>query len=266
MKPKKEKDAVTPLTPFRPKMRVSLLDQNLVKLDDRLVAMDSELSIGPKDKHQGPISLEITLRDKEDVSAFKTYLDKLVGDLPISERKVYKAKEKTVSLLGDEPLRELIRDTKLKCKTLDDLVKYYREKSFVFVTHEFLEDMGIKVNLKDIDKGKQYLIRKIKEAKDPKNDKYDPQMIVAVRFMGKKTKWAKVYLYGEFDQAIEIDWAKKSDINFKKLNLTKFPPYMIKEERERYRLEERKYKLNPELEKSKFWTRWHPAVEEFNKV
>lgn len=260
-----KKDTVKPIEAFKPKMRVSLLEKNLVKIADRLVSMDIELASGPKEKHNGPISLELTLRDKEDVESFKAYLGRLVGDLPLPEKKVYKSGKKAISLLDEEPLKELLKDMEKKCKTLDEMVKYLRDKGFVFVTREFIADMEIPANIKDVHNDCQFLIRKIKEAKNPVNDKYDPQLIIGVKFAPKKKPSARVYLYNEYEKTIALEWQEKSDINFKKIKLTKFPPYMIKEERERYRLEERKYQLNPELERSKFWNRWVNAVEDFNK-
>lgn len=254
---------------FRPKMRVSLLDKNLVKVEDRLVTMDIELNSGPKEKHKGPICVELTLRDQDDVSRFKEYLDRLVGDLPIPEKKVYKSGKKAATLLDEEPLKDFLKQVEKKCTTLDALIKYLREKGFIFVTHQFLLDMpdltisGIKI--KDAHNQHQFLIRRIKEAKNPMNDKFDPQLIFGVKFAPEKKKWAKVYLYNDFLKSLEIDWEKKSDINFKKIKLTKFPPYMTREERDKYRVEERKYQLNPELEKSKFWIRWNEPVEAYNK-
>lgn len=261
MKEKKEK----PQEVMKTKMRVSLLDKNLVKMEDRLVDQDTEFRLGAKLKHKGPVCLEVTLRDKQDVDDCIKYLGQLLGDLPLAERKVYKAAKKSVGILDAEPIKELLKDIERKCETLDQLIKYLREKGFKFVTSEFISDKGLPVTIKDNHKDYQFMIRCIKEAKDPKNDKFDPQLILGMKFMGEKKKGAKVYLYNKFEKTLEIDWEKKSDINFKKIQLTKFPPYMIMEEREKYRAEERKYQLNPDLERSKFWLRWNPAVEEYNK-
>lgn len=246
------------------KMRISPLDKRLVKLDDRLVMMDPELVNGPKEKHKGPVTLEVTLRDQDDIMLFKAYLDRLLGDLPLPEKKVYKTGKKAVSLLDEEPLRDLLKDMERKCKTMDAMIKYLRDKGFVFVTLEFLKDMDIPIKHRPGHVEYQFLVRKIKEAKNPVNDKYDPQLVIGVQFAPVKKKGAKVYLYNEFDKTIELEWEKKSDINFKKIKLTRFPPYMTRDEREKYRLEERKYQLNPELEKSKFWNRWNEPVEKYN--
>ena len=262
---KKVKDKPKQVAAFKPKMRVSLLDENLVKVSDRLVSMDTELVNGPIEKHKGPITLEFTLRDQSAVSALGIYLDKLIGDLPLPEKKVYKASKKVSTLLDEEPLKEFIKDIKIKIKNIDSLITYLRDKGFVFVTGQFLEDFGIPFNKHKADTEKQFMVRRLKEAKDPKNDKYDPQLIFSLRFMGIKKGGVRIYLYGEQHERLELEWLEKSDFNFKKVKLTKFPPYMIKEEREKYRFEERKYKANPELERSKFWNRWHDVVVSFNK-
>lgn len=246
-------------------MRIAFLNKDLVKQQDRLVDMDIEFLSGPKEKHKGPIMLEATLRDKDDVEKFKLYLDKLTGDLPLAERKVYKSSTKNILLLPDEPLKDLIKEVEKKCKSIDEAIAYLRQRGFVFVTSQFIEDKGIGTIIKEHHKDYQFMIRLVKQAKDPKNDKYDPQLILGMKFLDGKKNGIKVYLYGKFENTLISDWAKKSDINFKKIKLTKFPHYMNKEERERYRMEERKYELNPELEKSKFWLRWAPAVKEANK-
>lgn len=247
------------------KMRVQTLDNEGRTLSDRLVDQTSEFTLGPKEKHKGAIKLELTLRDESDIKSFNDYLDKLRSDLPLPEKKVYKTGKKAISLLDDEPLRDMLKEAERKCKNLDELIKYLRERNFQFVTDQWLGDKEFKVSIKENHKDWQFMIRCIKEAKNPLSSKYDPQLIIAFKYIPKKEAGAKVYMYDKFLKTIKIDWAEKSDLNFKKLKLTKFPPYMIQEERNRYRLEEAKYKANPELPKSKFWTRWNPAVEEANK-
>ncbi len=250
---------------MKSKMRIQTLDQEGRTLTDRLVDQTSEFTLGPKEKHKGAIKLEVVLRTPDDIKGFNDYMDKLKNDLPLPEKKVYKTGKKAISLLDEEPLRDMLKEAERKCKTLDDLVKYLRERNFQFVTHQFIEDRDLKIEIKPNHNDWQFMIRVIKEAKNPLNNKYDPQLIVAFKYMGKKLPGAKVYMYNKFLKTIEIDWAAKSDINFKKMKLKKFPPYMIQEERDRYRLEEAKYKANPEAVKSKFWERWNGPVEGFNK-
>ena len=62
---------------FKPKMRITLLNDNGTPISDRLVDSSVELSTGAKVKHPGPIRVEITLQHKQDIDLFKTYLDQL---------------------------------------------------------------------------------------------------------------------------------------------------------------------------------------------
>lgn len=250
---------------MKTKMRIKLLDKNLIVSSDRLVDQDIEFKTGSLVKHKGPIGIEVTLRNKGDIESLKTYMEQLAGELPIAERKVYKTGKKASSSLLDEGhLEDMLKEMERKCKSLDDMVKYLRERNFKFVTSQFIQDKGFKTIIRGSHLDKQFMVRCLKEAKDPKNDKFDPQLLIAVDFMPKGPN-AKVYMYDKFLKTLVMEWDKKSDINFKKIVLTKFPTYMIAEERERYRAEERKYQIDPKLEKSKFWLRWNPAVEEVNK-
>jgi len=250
---------------MKTKMRIKLLDSDLKILEDRLIDQDGEFLIGPKEKHQGPLSLEIVLRDKDDIDKFKNYIGKLLENLPIPIRKSYGKPKVSIALMDEEPLKILLSEIEEKCKTQDDVIKYLRERNFKFVTTQFLQDrqMPIEIQKKHIDY--QYLIRLIKESKDPKNDKYDPQLLLGMKIMGKKVEMIKVYLYNKFLKTIKLPWAVKSDINFKKIRHIRFPHFMIQIERDKYSLEKRKMALNPELKPSKFFTRWEPAVIEANK-
>lgn len=248
---------------MKAKMRIQLLDANLVTLKDRLVDQDTEFTLGAPEKHTGPIKLEVVLRDKADVDGIKKYLDQLLGNLPIAERKVYTKKASTEIQL--EPVVELLAEVKAKCKTQDEVIKYLRERNFVFMTAQGLEDRQLGVEIKDEHKEKyQFMVRQLKEAKDPKIDKYDPQLVLGINFMAKG-KFIQVYLYQKFSDKLQMPWAEKSDINFKKVAALRFPHYMIQEERDKYSLEVRKMKLNPEYKPSKLYLRWEPVVKEFNK-
>jgi hypothetical protein len=250
------------------KMRIKTLKKDGTLIKDRLVTQNIEFTSGPSEKHKGPINIEVTLRDQGDIDSFKIYLDKLTGDLPIIPKKVYKTKTST-ALLSEEPIKDLLFDIKAKCKTQDDVIKFLRERNFVFVTHQFLEDRKIKIELeKNNHKNYQYLIRLIKEAKDPKANKYDPQLLaqllVGIKFMETMGSKVLFYMYGKFKESSELPWSKKSDINFKKITLTKFPGYMLADEREKFRSEEAKLKRDPKLKPSKFFLRWKGPVDEMN--
>lgn len=68
---------------YKPKLRITTLEDNGSYIQDRLVDAYTEMNSGPKVQHKGPIRIEVTLTNKQDVENFKNYLDKLVGNLPI---------------------------------------------------------------------------------------------------------------------------------------------------------------------------------------
>lgn len=249
---------------MKAKMRIKTLDNNLVTISDRLVDQDTEFNLGPKDKHTGPIQVEVVLRDKSDVERFNKYLSQLTGQLPIPERKVY-AKKAGADTEDLAPIEDMLKEV-LKCKTQDEVITYLRDRNFKFVTAEFIKAKELKIDLLPEQEAEyQFMVRLLKEGKDPKVDKYDPQLAIGIKFIGKKGKFIQVYLYGKHEKKVQMPWAEKSAINFKKVAAMRFPHYMIQDERDKYSLEVRKLKLNPELKPSKFFLRWKPAVDAENK-
>lgn len=73
---------------FKPKLRITTLSENGNPLSDRLVDACTEMYAGPKVQHKGPIRIEVTLVNQQDISQFKEYLDKLSGNLPIKNLQV----------------------------------------------------------------------------------------------------------------------------------------------------------------------------------
>lgn len=241
------------------KMRIKALNTDLTVVSDRLVSMDTEFSLGPQEAHKGPLCLEVTLRDKQDIDLFKVYLDKLVGNLPISERKV---KEKAAT---DEAnfREEFIKEIKEKFTRQDKLIEYLRERNFVFLNYQTLSDYNIGTNVKKGHTDYQFMIRKIKEAKDPANDKYDSAIIFGIKLVGEKSNSVKIYLYNEFSESLNCEFPDKSTINYKKIIPKVFPEFMIAEERLRWDKEHRALMALPKEERqpSKFYSRWLPAIK-----
>jgi hypothetical protein len=257
------------------KMRIQLYDEGFNQLSDRLVHQDGELRNGPKEEHKGPLKVEVCLFEKEDVNLFKEYLTKLTEGLP-KVAKATKIKKSSVAISDDPGWREklvsevesLLTVTDKKGKAListqEELIKFLRGFSpgFVFLNHEFLPEPLINPRA-DAEKW-SYMIPCIKEAKNPLNNKYDPNIMFAFQVLGKKKKQVYVILYKDFEKAqvIDIPWKSSEDNFFKKTEMAKFPPYMILEEREKFRLELYKYRKDPEnTEFSKFFKRWMPAVD-----
>lgn len=251
---------------FKPKMRVKLLDKQGIVLQDRLVDQGIEFMSGPQVKHKGPLTLEFTLKDQGDVVKLKEYIERLTGDLPIMPRKVYakKGAAPDLELYDAEPLKELVLEIEQKCKDQQQVINYLRERNFTILTPDFLSDYKLPIQLEDKDKKYQYLVRQLKEAKDPKADKYDPQLAVGVKLIGDKIEKVKIYLYGKFHKALSLPWPKETKINFKKIIFTVFPHYMVYEERTKWGLEQRKLLQNPKAKPSKFFLRWEKSILETN--
>lgn len=68
---------------FKPKMRVTLLSDNGGVISDRLIDATTEMNLGPKETYKGPVRVEVTLTNSQEVDNFKRYLDRLSGNLPL---------------------------------------------------------------------------------------------------------------------------------------------------------------------------------------
>ena len=160
---------------YKPKLRITTLEENGSYIQDRLV------------QHNGPIRIEVTLTCKQDVENFKTYLDRLVGNLPIKEQSVGRGRPSTGSKqLTESPREDILADVEKMVnegKSQQEIIKYLRELGFVFIlTEDFLFHFpGFEFNIKDVGEAtdnKQYpnsyswMARCIKRAKDPKADKF----------------------------------------------------------------------------------------------
>lgn len=252
------------------KMRIKTYDPEFKILGDRLVEQGTELRIGPKEPHTGPITLEFNLVSQEDVDAMIEYIKKLKGDLPIV---VGKPKEKTSKALNEmlsekEPLLDLLKTLKAKCKTQEDLINTLREYNFRFLGTQFVMDYGKdKLTLKDKHSEFQWMARLMKEAKVPENDKYDYRLTFGIKFVGERIDRVHIYLWGKWEEKWALPWKTKTDINFKKVEkVYVFPDFMDYAERRKWRQEHRKLettkaKGGEELEPSKFYSKMKPYVK-----
>ena len=253
---------------YKPKMRITYLSPKGVTLKDRLVDQGSELQLGPQESHSGPIRLEFTVHYKEDMEMISTYLAMVAGKIPLKERKVYKSKPKDI--VYEEPIDELLADIKRIHINTDEtnqekLIQYMRDHGFSMLTYQAIKDFKLPIAVKKSHRKWAFLVRRIKEGKNPKADKYDPQLAIGIRLSGQKENHVLVYLYSKFTEKLDCNWPNKIGINYKKLKATIFPPYMPLGEREKYRAEERKLQLNPDAKPSKFFSRWKHYIEELNK-
>lgn len=259
---------------FKPKIRVSILRENGSVIQDRLVDAYTEMLNGPKEKHQGPVRIEITLTSKQDIDNFKTYLDRLQGDLPLKEAGPGRGRPSTTAPKATESPREdilasveaMVRDG----KNQDAVIKYLRDLGFVFIlTEDFLSYFpDFEFNSKDIGDPNQngqypksfsWMVRRIKKGKDPRTDKFDPMILFGFMIEGKRTRKVIPYLYKERKKPLRITLGKA--LTFNTVEFTKMPVYMREDERIKFSAEQRALLLNKDKKPSKFFLRWAPDVK-----
>lgn len=258
---------------FKPKMRVTLLSDNGAVISDRLIDATAEMNLGPKETHKGPIRIEITLTNSQELDNFKNYLDRLSGNLPLKILGVRGRKPSMDSQIISNPREEILTDV-LKMaeegKTQKDIIKYLRGLGFIFMlTEDFLQYFpDFPFNKRDINdphENGQYLnslswmVRQIKKAKVPKSDKYDPQIIFGFSIINGATKKVVPYLFKERKQPIRVKPAKKQ-LSFSSVGFTKYPTYMMEDERLKFSTEIRQLINGQRKKPSTFFKRWMKDV------
>lgn len=265
---------------YKPKLRITTLENNGAVLSDRLVDAYTELNSGPKIQYKGPIRVEVTLTSKNDVEAFKVYLDRLSGNLPLKEnvgrgRPSASASNQLLESPREDILQEVENMVK-EGKTQDDVIKYLRDLGFVFILTEDLlyyfpdfpfdkKDIGEPNDNHQYPNSYSWLIRCIKRAKDPKTDKFDPMILFGFSILGGPSRKVIPYLYKERKNPLRIEKGKKV-LSFSKAEFTKMPTWMLESERIKFSSEMRQLQLNPEKQPSKFFLRWASDVRVPNKV
>lgn len=261
---------------FKPKLRVTRLDNNGAVIEDRLVDAYTELNNGPKQAYNGPVRFEVTLTSQQEVDNFKKYLDMLRGDLPLRELgtrgrpSTGGAAAKDIESPREDILNQVIQMQK-EGKNQTEVIKYLRELGFVFLlTEDFLSYFpDFQFNKKDVGepndnhqylKSFSWMVRCVKRAKDPKADKFDPMIIFGFSILDGPSKKVVPYLYKERQKPIRVALGK-STITPNQVEFTKMPPYMREEERLKFSSEQRALILNPEKSPSKFFLRWAPDVK-----
>lgn len=255
---------------FKPKIRIQLLDNESRVIDDRMVDQYMELTNGPKKTHDGPLRVELTLMNQQDIDLFKEYLDKLKGKLPIKEIQT-RGRPSTQSLSIESPREDILVQVE-KIEDQDEVIKYLRDLGFVFLLTEDFKTYFPEFEFENRDIGKpnnsgQYLdslswmVRCIKRAKDPKSDKYDKMIIFGFSLIRGREKKVVPYLYGERKKPLRIPIKQNTAISFSKVTeLTKFPVYMVEAERLKFSTEMRQLIASPDKKPSKFFLRWYKDV------
>lgn len=256
---------------YKPKLRITLLEDNGAVIQDRLVDATTEYYAGPKIQHSGPIRIEATLTNTQDIESFKKYLDQLTGALPIKAPSAGRGRPSMANQANTESPREDILEEVKKLasegKNQTDVIDYLRKLGFVFILAEdllyYFPDLLDSFNHKDIGDptdNKQYpnslawMVRCIRKGKDPRTDKFDPMIFFGFNIQ-KPSRRVVPYLYKERKDPIKIETGKKV-LSFNTVEFTKLPVYMQETERLKFSVEQRQLLLNPDKKPSKFFLRW----------
>jgi hypothetical protein len=243
------------------KIRIQTFDPEFSQIEDRLIGQDLELRSGPKIVHEGPLKVEVCLFQQEDVQLFKDYLDRLMGNLPLEAKKTRGRKIKMGSPTFNEDFIESFKEV----SSVDEFNTLLEKTGFVATSTQLLRDLEIPISIpEDIDMPKyRLLIRMLKKAKNPLNNKYDPTLIILVP--RKKGEDVLLIYHGEIEVTQSIDKVSSSKVRVAKSLMTSFPPFMTQDERNKFRVEKEKLDKNPEAKPSRFYARWVHYVADENE-
>ena len=250
------------------KLRIKLYDNNWLLTSDRLVTQSIELKKGPTETHNGPLVVEFVLSDKEQAEQAIQYMGKLIGNLPLETPQSPKANKTLNKKMADkDSINDLLNLIDQKCKYQEDVINFLMELNFKFQDFQFLCDLKhIEPDFKDsIDKkyhDRFFMARLIKEAKHPKNDKYDTRLVFIINLDGP-TRSPNIIYYAWGEKGImKKPWKDKQGTNFKKPEfLFTFPEYMDENERMNWRNERKKVDTDPNYQPTKFYLKWAKYVK-----
>ena len=249
------------------KTRIQLFTKEGLPIQDRLVDQKTEFYNGPSKSHDGPMRIEFSMEDSSDVDSAIEYLKKLTGLLPIVE-KTTGTRGRPASTKGfvEDISREImLKEVLNTSKDQDDFIKTLRTGyDFVFLDSDRLKMLipeAYNIKSRHLDKY-QWLVKLTKQAKDPRNDKFDLALLIGLTILPENERSEKIviYLNGEFSSQEKLE-LPKSPMTFKKTNLIKYPHYMVYEEREKWGIEHRMLLANPDKKPSKFYIRWSKDVQ-----
>lgn len=259
---------------YKPKLRVQYLDEDLRIEEDRLVDQASEFYIGPKKGHKGPLKFEVTFATQNDIDDFKAYLDKIRGEFPIKEVSSRGRPSATTSNTLESPREDIlvkVEEMVNAGESQEAVIKYLRKLGFIFLlTEDFLryfpefefkaQDIGEPNDTGQYLSSFAWLTRCIKMAKDPKTDKYDKMITFGFKVEGEPSSKIIPYLYGDRKKPLRCK-AKKKVTSAAYKELTKFPHFMLEDERLKFSTEMRQLMSNKEKKPSKFFLRWFKDVK-----
>lgn len=249
------------------KLRIQLFNKEGLPINDRLVDQKTEFYQGPKDKHDGPLRIEFSLENQDDVNGCIEYLRKLSGDLPIEQKSTQGRGRPSLQkqFIPDNSREVMLKEALDNAKNQDEFINMLRkEHDFVFIDSDRLQMLipeAYSIKQRHLDKY-QWLVRLTKQAKDPRNDKFDLALLIGLTILPESERDEKfvVYMNGEFTSNHKLELPKNA-MTFKQTNLIKYPHYMIYDEREKWGIEHRLLLQNPERKPSKFYERWAKDIQ-----
>lgn len=258
---------------YKPKIRIQLLSGQGSVISDRLVDQNLEFNTGPKISHDGGIRLDLVLTCKSDIDRSIEYIKKLSGTLPIKEVNSIGRPSSPAAVINS-PREEILQDIEKKVSegmNQDEIINYLRKLGFVFLlTEDFLgyfkdfpfrhRDIGEPTSTKQYPDSYQWMVRCIKRGKDPKTDKYDPQIIFGFKIMSERVDKVIPYLYKDRKKFLLIPVPSKLALSFNNTEMTKFPKYMMEDERFKFSTEMRQLLASKDKKPSKFFLRWYGDV------
>lgn len=249
------------------KVRIMLFDEEGRLVKDKLLDQDTEFYKGPVVKHEHPFRMEFTFEDQNDVEKVIKYISQLVGTLPLPEKKL---KHLTKAGPVVPEFREEMATTIIGFGgDQDELIRHLRGEGFVFLTWEHLQTLEHAETIEMLpNHGAKYewMVKRLKLAKNPKADKYDLMLLVGIKLMSERHERVVIYLNGHHFKNTNIPVPEKPRETIKKTDLMKFPAAMIEEERDKFRFELRALQMNPEKEITKFFSRWRPFIDNVPKI
>ena len=106
----------------------------------------------------------------------------------------------------------------------------------------------------------EFLIKRIKEAKDPRNDKFDPVLIFGIKIIKERHSRVLTIMNGEVSK-VKIELPTDKPMTLKSTNLLKYPTYMTEEERYKFGIEHRMLFRDESKKPTKFYMRWYRDVK-----
>lgn len=240
------------------------MDQEFRVTSDRLVSQGPEFATGPKEKHDGPLAVEVMLADQKDIDDFLIYLQRLKGMMPMREvKKRGRSAGSTTKLKSTEARQAFVKaiTEKAESSSLSGLLEELRSYGYIMLTGEYFKLLGLNEKIGISEKildSHLVMVNRTRKAKDPKNDKYDPYFILAFKNDSEKIRFYEV---GEKVKRMKVTLSKKKMKTVEDSEVLKFPHYMTEEERLKFSIEHRKVLDNPEHNKTKFYKRWVDHVE-----